>query len=152
MSTQSAAMSGKDDRACNSPVGESSNTGASVETSSKVAKRFRTQRLFWHIEIGLVTTRTQPEPAPYQHTQQPAQEAAAQPVRTFPTGAPKAQALVVPEMGVAGAMAPATVTGTAPGISETTKRVYFDMTAGKTDMPPPNPPGPPMNVGLGGTS
>ncbi|HVR09687.1 MAG TPA: hypothetical protein VMW75_16715 [Thermoanaerobaculia bacterium] len=151
MSTQSAALSGKDDQVGNSPAKEGSNTGASVETSSKVAKTFRTQRLFWHIEIGLVTTRTQPEPAPYQHAQQPAQETAAQPVRTFPTGAPKAQALA-PEMGVAGALAPAPVTGTAHGISETTKKVYFDMTAGKTDMPPPNPPGPPVNVGLGGIS
>jgi hypothetical protein len=140
MSTQSAALSGTDERAGSSPVDESSNTGTSAETSSKVAKLYRTKRFFWRFEIGMVTTRTQPFRAGYQQAQQPVREAAAQPVLAFSSGAPKPQALM-PEMGVAAVMAPPA--GSNSGTSETTRRVYGDWTAGVTDMPPPNPPGPP---------
>ena len=141
MSTQTAALSGTDDRAGSSLLGESSNTDTGTEISTKVAKLYETKRLFLRFEIGMVTTRTQSGGPAYRQAQPPAREAA-QPVLAFSAGAPKPQALA-PEMGVAAVPAPAPAAGTDPSTSETTRKVYFDLTGGKTGMPPPIPPSPP---------
>ncbi len=143
MSTRPAALGENEEQTGYAGEGSPS-TGTTVETSQKVGQLYRTKRLFWRFEIGTVTTRKRPDCA-YPEAQQPVREPVAQPVRAFPAGAPKALA-AAPEMGVAAAMAPALPPapgGANGGTTETQWKVYFDMTAGTTDMPPPDPPGPP---------
>ena len=139
MSSQNAPLKGPDDQEGSSLTRESSNKDTNVETASKVAL-FKTSRLFLRFEIGVVIRRKQSGSALYQQAPQPPRETAGQPVLAlaFPASAPKAQAA---EMGVAPPMALAA--GTAPSTSETTFGLYADGTGGKTDMPPPIPPGPP---------
>ena len=141
MNSQSAAQTDADEQASSSPCEESSNTGADAKTSSTIVKSYRTKQLFFHFEIGVTKTRTQPGGASSQASPPMRQPAGVQPVLV---GAPKPQ----PVAAMVGAPAPADpmpmdIPSANP--SSSTSTVHVTASVGVTDMPPVIYPGPPKS-------
>jgi len=140
MNNQSAAQTDADERECSSPGEESSNTGPDAKTSSKITRSYWTKRLFFQFEIGVTSTRRQPNLGGGSQTPQPMRQAGgAQPVLVG--GAAKAQVLVA---GPAANGAPEPPPAAGPGVdTSSTKKVHVYAAAGISIMPPPDPNDPP---------
>lgn len=138
MSSQSAAQTDADERVSSSPGEESSNTGADAKTSGKIVKSYRTKQLFFHFEIGVTKTRSQPGGTSSQAPPPIRQPAGAQPVLV---GAPKPQALAAMADAFAVPNPPLPPGGPSP--SSSASKIHVSASFGVTDMPPPIYPGPP---------
>ncbi len=139
MNSQSAARSDVTDRPDGSIGEEISQPSVSVESASKVAKLYRTKRLFFRFEIGTrKVTRTSPASAGDLQAAPAGKPAAG--AAPMLVAAPKAQAMALGPNPIPPGQPQAAGT---PGSSDSTRSIYTDVTVGVTDMPPPDPPGPP---------